>query len=56
MVPHHGADWAREQAERAKAIRAEQKRLADYYADQTKQQEARVNAEERDRAAAMGRR
>jgi hypothetical protein len=56
IVPHRGADWASEQGERAEAMRAEQKRLADFYAEQTRLQEDRVNGEERSRAAAMGRR
>ena len=56
MVPHPSADWAAHQGERAESIRAKRKRLSDHYENLTKQQEDRVNAEERDRAAAMGRR
>ena len=54
--PRYSSDWAAHQAERANTIRAEQKRLADYYENLTEQQEDRENAEERSRAAAMGHR
>ena len=60
MVPQHDPrysdDWADHQGERAESIRAEQKRLSDHYENLTRQQEDRENAEERSRAAAIGRR
>jgi hypothetical protein len=46
---HPGADWAEWQRRRAEAVRAEQERLARYYEQAGRQQEARQNAEERAR-------
>jgi hypothetical protein len=54
--PAYSADWAKAREARAEAIRAEQQRLADYYANQTRQQEARLNREERERFAQSQRR
>jgi hypothetical protein len=53
-----GANWASEdwQRLRAEAVRREQQRHAEYYRNLTKQQEARQNAEERERFAQSQRR
>jgi hypothetical protein len=54
-MPSYGrrftADWAQENERRAAAQRAEQQRMADYYARLTQEQEARENAEARERFA-----
>ena len=42
------ADWAKDNEKRAAAQRAEQQRIADYYARATKEQEQRENAEARE--------
>jgi hypothetical protein len=44
-------DWAKDNERRAAAQRAEQQRVADYYARTTKEQEDRENAEARERFA-----
>jgi hypothetical protein len=44
-----GADWWKDNERRAAAQRAEQQRIADYYARTTKEQEDRENAEARER-------
>ena len=49
VTPHPGADWAKAQAARAEAIRAAQQRQAEFMQRMTKEQEARINAEERER-------
>ena len=53
MVPAHNrsftADWAKDNERRAAGQRAEQQRMADYYARTTKEQEERENAEARER-------
>src|SRR5262249_55536591 len=43
------ADWWKDNERRAAAQRAEQQRIADYYARTTKEQEDRENAEARER-------
>ena len=43
------ADWWKDNERRAAAQRAEQERMADYYARTTKEQEDRENAEARER-------
>ena len=47
--PRYTADRAKAMEARAEAIRAEQQRVADYYKQLTREQEERVNAEERAR-------
>jgi hypothetical protein len=47
------ADWAKDNERRAAAQRAEQQRMADYYARTTKEQEDRENAEAQERFAAL---
>jgi hypothetical protein len=47
------ADWAQDNERRAAAQRAEQQRIADYYARTTKEQEDRENAEARERFLAQ---
>ena len=42
------ADWWKDNERRAAAQRAEQQRIADYYARTTKEQEDRENAEARE--------
>jgi hypothetical protein len=49
------ADWAKDNERRAAAQRAEQQRIADYYARTTKKQEERENKEARERFAASQR-
>jgi hypothetical protein len=49
------ADWAKDNERRAAAQRAEQQRMADYYARTTKEQEERENKEARERFAASQR-
>jgi len=49
------ADWAQDNDRRAAAQRAEQQRVADYYARTTKEQEDREDAEARERFAASQR-
>jgi|SRR5262249_35559942 len=53
MVPAHdprySADWAKAQAARAEAIREQQRRQGEFYDRMTREQEARQNAEERER-------
>jgi hypothetical protein len=49
------ADWAKDNERRAAAQKAEQQRIADFYARQTQQQEERENAEARERFAALQR-
>jgi hypothetical protein len=49
------ADWAKDNGQRAAVQRAEQQRVADYYARTTKEQEDRENAEARERFAARQR-
>jgi hypothetical protein len=49
VAPHPGADWAKAQAVRAAAIRAEQQRQAEFLQRMSKEQEERQNAEERAR-------
>jgi hypothetical protein len=55
MVPAYGrrciADWAKENERRAAGQRAEQQRMADYYAHTTREQEERENREARERFA-----
>ena len=46
-------DWWKENERRAAAQRAEQQRMADYYARMTKEQEDRENAEARERFLAQ---
>jgi hypothetical protein len=48
-------DWAKDNERRAAAQRAEQERMADFYARQTQAQEDRENAEARERFAALQR-
>lgn len=50
---HPRASWASEdwQRRRAEAARAEQQRQAEHYASLTRQQEERINREERERFA-----
>jgi hypothetical protein len=48
-------DWWKDNERRAAAQQAEQQRMADFYARQTQQQEARENAEARERFAALQR-
>ena len=45
------ADWAKDNERRAAGQRAEEQRMADYYARQTQQQEERENREARERFA-----
>jgi hypothetical protein len=49
------ADWWKDNDRRAAAQQAEQQRMADFYARQTRQQEERENAEARERFAALQR-
>ncbi len=49
------ADWAKDNEHRAAAQRAEQQRIADYYARRTREQEERENREARERFAASQR-
>ena len=58
VVPPHdshrfSADWAKDNERRAAAQRAEQQRIADYYARATKEKEGRENAEARERFMAQ---
>jgi hypothetical protein len=46
------ADWAKDNEWHAAGQRAEQQRIADFYARLTQEQEERENAEARERAAA----
>ena len=46
------ADWAKDNERHAAGQRAEQQRMADYYARLTQQQEERENKEARERFAA----
>ena len=59
MVPAYGrrfsADWAKDNEQRAAAQRAEQQRMAEYYARTKQEQEERENAEARERFAASQR-
>ena len=48
---HPGANWSKDNERRAAAQRAEEQRIANYYARQTQQQEERENAEARERFA-----
>lgn len=50
-----GANWAQDNERRAAAQRAEQQRLADFYARVTREQEERENAEARERFVASQR-
>ena len=57
IAPHPGAAWSspeNQQQRREEALR-ERQRMADYYAELTKTQEERQNAEERERAATLRR-
>jgi hypothetical protein len=54
--PRYSADWASARAARAEEARAAAQRHADYYANMTRQQEDRQNAEERERFAQSQRR
>ena len=47
--PRYSADWAKAQAARAEAIREQQRRQGEFYDRMTREQEARQNAEERER-------
>jgi hypothetical protein len=49
------ADWAMDNERRAAAQEAERQRIAEFYAQQTRQQEDRENAEARERFAALQR-
>ena len=49
--PRFTADWAKENERRAAGQRAEQQRMADYYARTTREQEERENREARERFA-----
>jgi hypothetical protein len=60
VAPPHNShrfsgDWAKANEMRAAAQRAEQQRMADFYARQTQQQEQRENAEARERFEALQR-
>ena len=60
MVPAHdnrrfSADWAKNNERRAAAQRAEQQRVADYFARTSREQEERENREARERFAASQR-
>jgi hypothetical protein len=49
-APHPGGNWWQHNQERAAAVREEQQRVSDYYADQARRHEERENAEAQERA------
>src|SRR5262249_31950805 len=53
LSPYRGADWWQDNERRAAGQRAEQQRHADYLARTKKEQEARENAEARERFIAQ---
>jgi hypothetical protein len=54
-MPRFTADWAKDNERRTAGQQAEQRRMADYYARTTRDQEERENAEARERFAASQR-